>query len=192
MQQGLLKSIDGGNTLQPTGLPNAFVMNVVVSPAYATDRTLYVTTYQGIYKSTDAGNTWTFTNNLARMEQDRQGNFRNSGTFSVLPAALASTSKVNNFTAAGASTTVTFTGSTVTFIGATGPGLGLAAITLDGVPQGTVDLSSPIQQWQVPVWQKSGLACTLHTLTLTAAAAPSGNVGMMVDAIDYTRGACAH
>lgn len=117
MQKGLLKSTDGGATLSPTGLPNAFVMNVVLSSNYLVDQTLFATTYEGIYKSVDGGATWAFTFNPGRMEQDREGNITTSGTWMRTTAPAASTMAVNLTSEAGASTTITFTGSSVTFLG---------------------------------------------------------------------------
>lgn len=193
MQEGLIKSSDGGQTTTPTGLPNAFVMNVVLSPNYQGDQTLFATTYQGVYKSTDGGATWSYTFNPARMEQDREGNIWNTAGNPVRVASpSASTSAVNSYTTAGATAVVTFTGSSVRVIAATGPSQGDAAITLDGISQGTVSLASPTQQSQVQVWGQSNLPCAIHTLTLTATTSGAGKTGMLLDAIDYGRETCPH
>ena len=191
MQQGLLKSPDGGQTVVPTGLPNAFVMNVVLSPNYQGDQTLFATTYQGVYKSTDGGTTWAYTFNPARMEQDREGNIWNTnGTPVRIASPSASTGAVNSFTTPGATANITFVGSSVRVLTATGPAQGDVAITLDGVNQGTVSLRSATQQSQVQSWQQSNLPCALHTLTLTAATSGAGKTGMLLDAVDYGRETC--
>jgi len=192
MQKGLLKSIDGGQTLLPTGLPNAFVMNVVLSPDYISDQTLFATTYQGVYKSTNGGVSWNYTFNPARMEQNREGNVTTAGTWTTISANPASTLTALQTTQPLSSATITFTGSSVKFIGTKGPNLGLMSISLDGISQGLVNLYSPSSLWQQALWQASGLPCALHTLTVTAATSGTGRTGLIFDAVDYGRETCAH
>lgn len=191
MQKGLIKSVDGGQTTIPTGLPNAFVMNVALSPNYQGDQTLFATTYQGVYKSTDGGDTWSYTYNPARMEQDREGNiWTTSGTPARVASPSASTNAVNSYTTAGATANITFTGSSVRFIAATGPSQGDVSITLDGISQGTFSLSSPTQQAQVQIWQQSNLPCAIHVVRLTTTTSGAGKTSMLFDAIDYGRETC--
>jgi hypothetical protein len=61
-----------------------------------------------------------------------------------------------------------FTGSGIGWVTWTGPNQGSATIQLDGVSQGTVSLYGALDQYQQLVWQTQGLACGLHTLTITA------------------------
>jgi hypothetical protein len=58
---GLMRSADGGRSWRQalTGLDDPNVMGVAVSPAFGADRTLWaVTWYNGVYRSTDAGENW--------------------------------------------------------------------------------------------------------------------------------------
>jgi hypothetical protein len=58
---GLMRSLDGGRSWQQAlnGLDDPYVMDVAMSPAYATDRTLVaVTWYDGTFFSTDGGDSW--------------------------------------------------------------------------------------------------------------------------------------
>ncbi len=58
---GLMRSTDGGRSWQQalTGLDDPNVMDLVLSPAFDADRTAWaVTWYNGVYRSTDAGETW--------------------------------------------------------------------------------------------------------------------------------------
>lgn len=58
--QLLLKSTDGGLTWQVLPFPNYQVDALALSPAYATDHTLFAATYgDGLLKSTDGGVSWT-------------------------------------------------------------------------------------------------------------------------------------
>ncbi len=58
---GLMRSTDGGRSWRQslTGLDDPNVMDLALSPAFAVDRTLWaVTWYDGVYRSTDAGESW--------------------------------------------------------------------------------------------------------------------------------------
>jgi photosystem II stability/assembly factor-like uncharacterized protein len=58
---GLMRSTDGGRSWRQalTGLDDPNVMDVALSPAFDQDRTLWaVTWYNGVYRSTDAGESW--------------------------------------------------------------------------------------------------------------------------------------
>jgi hypothetical protein len=58
---GLLRSLDGGQSWQQAlnGLDDPYVMDLAVSPAYTTDRTLVaITWYDGVFFSTDGGDSW--------------------------------------------------------------------------------------------------------------------------------------
>jgi hypothetical protein len=58
---GLMRSGDGGHSWQQatSGLDDPYVMDLALSPAFNTDHTLFaVTWYNGVYRSTDAGETW--------------------------------------------------------------------------------------------------------------------------------------
>jgi photosystem II stability/assembly factor-like uncharacterized protein len=57
----LLVSTDAGESFRPTklGLHGRYLQNLVFSPDYATDKTLYATTYgEGAFRSRDGGKTW--------------------------------------------------------------------------------------------------------------------------------------
>jgi hypothetical protein len=58
---GLMRSVDGGRSWRQalTGLDDPNVMDVALSPAFDADRTLWAATwYNGVYRSTDAGESW--------------------------------------------------------------------------------------------------------------------------------------
>jgi hypothetical protein len=58
---GLMRSADGGRSWRQalTGLDDPNVMDVALSPAFDADRTLWaVTWYNGVYRSTDGGESW--------------------------------------------------------------------------------------------------------------------------------------
>ncbi len=57
---GVYKSTDGGVTwvAKNKGLDNLFVRDILLSPDFPSDNTLYVATDAGVYRSTDGGETW--------------------------------------------------------------------------------------------------------------------------------------
>lgn len=72
---GILKSIDGGASWDTTGLSfnliqgnNTLIRRVIVNPANSSE--LVAATYSGIYKSFDAGNSWSQINNLRIIDLD--------------------------------------------------------------------------------------------------------------------------
>jgi hypothetical protein len=105
-------------------------------------------------------------------------------------------------TTAGAQATFTFTGTSVRWLGLRGPRNGIARISLDGASAVEVDTFSPIEEYQVVLFQAEGLAADRpHTLTIeatgrkrggdqcTPAPGPDCSAGsvVVVDAFEVTR-----
>jgi hypothetical protein len=67
---------------------------------------------------------------------------------------------------AGATSSLTFTGTSVDWITSTGPSASMASVTIDGVAKGTVDLYSATVKWQVAKTY-SGLSSGTHTIVVT-------------------------
>lgn len=98
------------------------------------------------------------------------------------PSAGGGAYRVNG--QAGASCGLTFTGTSVEWVTATGPAYGEAAVLIDGVSEGTVDLYSATVHWQV-VEAYQGLASGTHTLVVKALGtknASSTGIKIVVDA----------
>jgi len=68
----------------------------------------------------------------------------------------------------GARATFTFTGTSVTWIGFRANWAGIARVFVDGVFVTELDLYSPTEQPQAPVFTASGLAAGTHTITIEA------------------------
>ncbi|MFN7995770.1 MAG: hypothetical protein U0Q18_19320 [Bryobacteraceae bacterium] len=195
LQKGLVKFTDGGNTMVPIGsFPDVLVTAVAVSPNFASDHTLFAAGYHGIFKSRNGGSTWTNTAAPARIEESQssagsleqpplivfQGNWKN-----ISPSTRASSNAFMQTSASQASATLTFTGSGVGWLTQTGPFQGTASITVDGVPDSNVNLFSAIDRYQQQIWNRQGLACAKHTVTITA---QSGQVS--VDAFNVRIDGC--
>jgi hypothetical protein len=87
---------------------------------------------------------------------------------------------VHATTTDGDSVTLSFTGTAVAFLTETNADEGPVQVTLDGVPQGTVDAYSATRQAQQRLWSVGGLPSGPHTLTLTKA----GGSYLVVDRFD--------
>lgn len=196
LQQGLMKSVDGGNTLTPiTAVPGNYVTAVSVSPGYAQDQTVFAASYLGIYKSTDGGVTWIYTAEPARQEEQRQfgdGAFFTivyQGSWTINSDAAASTIQLASTSQSGATASLTFLGSGARWIGTKGPTGGSAQVLLDGAVDSTVNLQSPASEEQQSLWEKRGLSCTVHTVTINAA--PGAGQSVTLDALDVWQDTCA-
>ena len=196
MQQGLLKSTDGGTTFTAiTAVPGNYVTNVDLSSGYATDRTVIVASYLGIYKSTDGGTTWIYTDEPARQEEERQvppGPFftiQYQPAWTIVHDAGASTVQLASTTQSGATARLTFMGSGAEWIGLKSPVGGTATVTLDGSVVATVSLQSSTNQEQQVLWHQRGLACGVHTVTITAQ--PAAGQGVNLDALDVWQNGCS-
>ena len=87
--------------------------------------------------------------------------WRTTGSVAASGGSYQSTAKKR------ASVSLSFSGVGVTWVTATGPGDGLAAVTIDGVDQGTADLYAAAAASQVDETY-SGLTNGTHTITITA------------------------
>jgi cell wall-associated NlpC family hydrolase len=112
-----------------------------------------------------------------------------SGTWRVGRTASASSGTYVYSNRPGSTITVTFIGTSVAWTGPTGPSYGHARIVLDGVVVGTVSQYAPFFSHQQAVWKRSGLADTVHTLTIhvlgTKDSASTGTV-VVVDGFDVS------
>jgi len=176
-QKGLVKFTQSGANMVPvTSFPDQFVTAVAISPHFASDHTLFASGYHGLYKSTNGGSAWTYLAAPARIEESQNitGSVQQPpivtflGSWStVTPSPVASTSAYM-LTAVSQDTVVeNFMGTGIAWVTSIGPNQGRASIQLDGVPQGTVSLTAPVDQYQQVVWKRLGLVCGLHSLTIT-------------------------
>lgn len=188
-QNSLLRSTDGGNSFHPTSLVDNFITAISVSPAFAVDQTVMAAGYRGIYRSTDGGTTWSFTGEPARQEERRDVTITYQGGWAETRTGAASSFFFVTSTEADAEVSLSFVGNGVRWIATTGPKMGSATVRVDGAVDSTVSLAAPSAQMQQAVWEKTGLPCTMHTLTLTSSAEP-GQSAISLDAFDVLRDAC--
>lgn len=165
LERGVLQSTDGGASLHPTSLTDAYVTALDVSPAYSSDQTVYAATYTGIYKSEDAGISWDQTINRTRVEEDR-ASITPNGAWSVISMANSSAGFVLFSEIPGDSLGFDYAGTDVALIGGKGGNFGMIDVYLDGVFMQTVDLYSPTPLQQQVLFQTNGVPFGEHTLSL--------------------------
>lgn len=89
------------------------------------------------------------------------------------------------------SVTLTFRGTGFTWISRTTSYAGIASVSLDGEDIASVDRYSPTAKYKVPVFSRSDLPDTLHTVTIAytgTRAAASKDKNLVIDAFDIVRG----
>lgn len=164
---GVWRSSDGAATWQPCGggLPGPPV-ELAVSPAFATDRTVLVGTFGGTMVSRDAGLTWEPLPGWVRVD-DLHPSVAASGAWDTvasganLAAAWSETSQPGDFTE------LEFEGRHVSWWGRSGPDGALAQFSLDGGPPLVVDTRSDAVQEQVELFTHDFGAVGWHVLRVT-------------------------
>jgi hypothetical protein len=199
IQAGVMRTTNGGNTLLiQSSFPDDFPMALAVSPNYTTDHTVFAAAYHSVYKSTSGGSQWADTVEPARIEESRTVDSTTSGqppptisyqgAWSITNSASASTNAYMTTSTTQNTAVLNFTGTGIRWVSRTGPAQGSATILLDGVPQGTVTLTAPTNQYQQTVWVKQGLPCTPHTFTISAT--PQSGQTVTLDAFDIWINSC--
>lgn len=198
IKRGLLKSTNGGNLLVPvTSFPDGFVTAVAVSPNFTNDHTVFAAGYHGLFKSVNAGFTWTDEAEPARIEESRSTSATAGqppptivyhGAWSPALSKSASTLAYMGTAASQDTAVLNFTGSGVRWVSRIGPSQGSASIDLDGISKGTVSLTAPVDQVQRTVWELHGLVCGPHVLTITAL--PASQQTVLLDAFDVWVDTC--
>ncbi len=110
-----------------------------------------------------------------------------SGSWTTVIDGSASFGAYKYTGSSGSTVTATFTGTAVTYICRTGPGLGSARITLDGVSQSR-SLSAGSAVYQVKIWSATGLAPGRHVLTIQCGGSIFSRSSINVDALEITGG----
>jgi hypothetical protein len=199
VQSGLLRSTNGGASFTKlTSFPDRFVTAVGISPNYANDGTLFAAGYDGVYQSTNRGSTWAYLMEPARIEDTRNVNstidqqpptITYVGDWTqVTPAALASSNSYMVTGESGDTATLQFMGTGVRWLSWTGPEQGTAALLLDGIADGDVTLTAPVNQYQQNVFEQHGITCGLHSFVVTAQ--PAAGQTVSVDAFDVWIDTC--
>lgn len=191
LSQGLQVSYDMGVTWQPVGpgLPRSAPRVVAVSPSFADDRTLVVTTYDWSYLSRDAGASWERLPGFQRVDDKHQSiqvvgddwiEIASPGSFGARHVSAAT---------AGHERSLTFRGRSITWYATRDGVSGQADVFVDGALAATVDLYAPSTESHVPAFQRTFADVDWHTITIRVtgtASAPATDTQVQSDGFAYT------
>jgi len=116
--------------------------------------------------ATPPGNGWT-------LHEESDSNIFYSGNWNTGPASLASGGTVKMTSSNGAFATFTFKGDGIEWDGLRATTYGTAIVTLDGVSQGTINMTASATYYKQSLFHKEGLDPTkTHTITITVTSSP--------------------
>lgn len=107
-----------------------------------------------------------------------------SGTWANYAKTVAWAGSYKRASTAGASVTVTFSGTQLDWIAMKGTTTGIADVYVDGIKRATVDLASPVAVYQQNVWSTATLPDGVHTVQLVRNPASAAGKYITIDAVD--------
>jgi len=191
LSHGVWWSTDGGASWSPrgAGLPLDASRAVVVSPDFGADRTLFHTNHDWVWRSTDAGASWHRLGGALRVDERHQS-VRYEGAWIPASGGGMGFGAGTRYTSEpGAATELAFEGDSVTWLTRTSPASAFAEVSIDGRVVATVDLYSPTNFHQQPVFREDFGAIGWHTIRIvnTGNANPaSSNVHVHSDGFRVT------
>jgi hypothetical protein len=161
---GVQRSTDGGTSWEAMngGLPLDAKRRIAVSPAFASDRMLYVATHAWVYRSTDAGESWWPLPGYVRVNDRHQSVWRSGGWTVNFMSGDYGTETTGNATA-GAWEELEFYGGRIAWVVRRNNASGLARVLLDGQEIETIDLYAPQTEYQKQVFVRT-LATDWHVI----------------------------
>ncbi len=188
---GLHVTTDDGASWQPrnAGLPADAKRVVRVSPGFATDRTVFVTTHDWTWRSGDAGATWTRLDGYVRVDDKHptvfyEGNWSKAGG----GADQAYGSQVTQSAAAGDAFEFEFLGDRVVWHARRDGQSGRADVYVDGALAATVDLYAPNVLQTAPVWNHAFGAVDWHVVRVVVTGQKNPqSVGFLVRSDGFSR-----
>ncbi len=191
---GFFVSFDRGRTfarLLAPGSPIDSSFSFAVSPGFAQDETMFAATFDGIYRSTDRGTSWTL---VTRIEfyDDVRDPWISRGDWGMRPTARHFNYGVHVSRQAGAERTLPFTGTGVRLFGVRGPDHGLAEVRVDGRTVAEIDAYAESEELQALLFEAADLEYGYHDLTIRVSGAKrdvASDCWISLDAaeIDYAR-----
>ncbi len=166
--QGVWKSADLGASWQPVGpgLPPSAARVVAVSPEYADDGIVVVSTYDWVWVSHDGGASWERLAGFQRVDDLHQALGPTSGSWlsAAVPGALVGS--VSSANVAGAERSFTFCGNAVSWHARRDPTSGFADVLIDGSLAATLDLYTTTAGETSAVFEHVFPSTDWHTITI--------------------------
>ncbi len=168
--QEVFKSVDSGDTWQSAsaGLPQTACWAIDVSPGFALDQRVVVSTNAWLWETLDAGATWTRMPTYARVD-DLYNEVVYEGFWpnDVFPGNLSFGTRGS--TVAGNTTSFSFYGNEITWIGVLNPDGGYANVRIDGELVAVVDTYAPTQRTDVRLFGHGFDTIGLHEISIEVA-----------------------
>jgi photosystem II stability/assembly factor-like uncharacterized protein len=186
LRHGLQKSRDAGNSWSPTALQSVDLTALGISPSFGTDRAIFAAAYEGLFRSTDGGDSWIPLYPIARYENENPL-IRYSADWELQDLPYCSTRRMHKTAREGATARLEFVGSGVTWLGTRGPSHGMAEVYVDGAFSGLVDLYDPSSKVQQALYGSAKLTGDRHSIEIVVSGQRnplSSGSFVSVDALD--------
>jgi len=183
---GLFKSTNNGKTWQYSGFAGNVVSDIAMPQSFTNDGTLFVSTWDGIYKSNDYGNNWLPTSDIVRYENDCD-NLVETGQWETI--VFNDLSCHNSFYSQdpGSAIMLPFWGREVSWIGTKGPNHGVAGVYIDSQKVGSVDLYASKYSTSEVLFSHTFSSTGYHEILVAVTSNPNPNSNgnyITVDAFD--------
>ena len=162
---GVFKSIDGGDNWSQSGMEGEFVHRIALSPDYPVDHTVYLGTWNGVFRSTDSGASWERVLKIRHYDQESEFVYYN-GTWEVYSDSFASGGSLAFTDEPNAQARLFVSGTSIKWIGEKTYFGGIADLYIDDVYKGQVDLYAAQPQWQEVLFSVSGLGAGAHSIRI--------------------------
>ena len=165
---GVYASTDGGNSWQPrnAGLPLDSSRVIRLSPTYASDSTVYVTTHAWTYRSQDAGTTWSRLPGFNRIDENHP-TVLHHGRWTKEGSGASFGNTLMNSNTPGDVESFEFYGDAITWFTKKDSTSGWAEVWLDGVSVGVVDLYSSTPLHSQVAWSKTFSQAGWHQVEIS-------------------------
>ncbi len=166
---GIHRSRDRGLTWERFGRKDPHLQNVLslaFSPKYREDGTFFAGALDGVWRSTDRGQTFALTTQREIYDNMREPWQHSSGKWERYGREGAHQGMADMARRAGATMTLPFVGSKVELLTTRGPDHGMAEVLLDGVVVSEFDGYSAQPEGAVPIFASAELRFGAHVLAV--------------------------
>jgi photosystem II stability/assembly factor-like uncharacterized protein len=180
--RGLFKSVNGGNIWHSSGMEGQFINKIVLSPAFTVDQTIFLGTWNTVYRSVDGGSSWERALKIQRYDDGIEFiQYSDSRNWKRYWDSFATGGGLHYSDFTGGTAELLFYGNSVKWVGEKAPIGGIAAVYLNGSFQTEIDLYASSIEWRKVLFSATNLKSGLHKIAIqvTGAKNPS-STGMFV------------
>lgn len=148
------------------GLPPDAPREIAISPSFSTDKTVFLSTHNWMWRSRNGGDTWSAMPGYNRVD-DRYPSIRFQGNWRGQPSPGSYTQQISYCKDQNAYKELEFYGNSIEWIALLSPDSGIAEVFIDNESMGEIDLYSAQTQFQVSVFEKPLTQKGWHTIRIT-------------------------